>query len=61
MNLRILFFAVGIVLAAAVLLFVGGFAEIELLTDSGSGSLSQPATADIPDENTPAERRVGLR
>jgi hypothetical protein len=29
MNIRILFFAVGIVLAAAVLLFVGGMAEID--------------------------------
>jgi hypothetical protein len=53
MSLRI----VGLFLAAAVLLFVGGFAEVELLTDrqcGATGYLCNPPTADLS-----AERRYG--
>jgi hypothetical protein len=58
-SLRFVLVVVGIFLAAAVLLFVGGFAEVELLTDrqcGATGYLCNPPTADLP-----AERRYGWR
>jgi hypothetical protein len=61
MNLCIVFFAVGIP-AAAILLFAGGFAEVELLTDrqcGASGYSCGPPTADA--DHAPVERRYGSR
>jgi hypothetical protein len=62
MNLRIVFFVVGILLGAAVLLFAGGLGEVELLTDrqcGASGYLCDPPTADA--RHAPVERRYGSR
>jgi hypothetical protein len=58
MNIRSLLFVGGIVLVGAVLLFAGGFAEVELLTDSGSGYLPQQPTAAA---EARVERRYGSR
>jgi hypothetical protein len=62
MNLRIVLFALGILLAATVLLFAGGLAEVELLTDRQCGAsdyLCDPPTADA--DHAPVERRVVAR
>jgi hypothetical protein len=60
MNLRIVFFVVGILLGAA-LLFAGAFAEVELLTDRqcGASYLCDPPTADAG--HAPVDRRVVAR
>jgi hypothetical protein len=61
MNLRIVFFALGILLAAAALLIASGVAEVEVLTDrqcGASGYLCDPPTADA--DHVPVER-VGAR
>jgi 3-keto-L-gulonate-6-phosphate decarboxylase len=61
MNLRIVFFVVGVLLAATVLLFAGGVAEVELLTDNqcGASYLCDPPTADAG--HAPVERGVAAR
>ena len=67
MSLRLVFLAVGIFSAAAVLMFVGGFGEIELKVEGQCGVssyLCDPPTAnrDEKDHAGPrVERRVGAR
>jgi hypothetical protein len=56
MNLRIVFSVVGLVLVGAILIFAGGFGEIELLVDGqcgATGYLCEPPTADIGHEKDP--------
>jgi hypothetical protein len=56
-------FAIGIVLAATILLFVGGFAETELLMDGqcgANGYLCEAPSANHTD-HTRTEHRLGLR
>jgi hypothetical protein len=63
MNLRMLLFAVGIVLLGTILLFASGFGEVELLVDGqcgATGYLCEAPTADHADY-TPIERRYGSR
>ncbi len=59
MNLRFVLLVLGAFVAAVALLFIGGFAEIELLADSGSGYLPEQPT--VLADHAPVERWYGSR
>lgn len=52
MNLRFLFLVIVVILAGAVLFFVGGIVEVGLLADQqcGAASFCEPPTADTRHE-----------
>ena len=68
MSLRSVFFAVGVLVAGTVLVLIGGFGAMLLLTGQcgASGYLCQAPTANMRDEKAhakyaPRERRLGSR